>query len=81
MRRFSPAGYQRRHGATEDVETGEALDVRRGKPVEETAAITVRGKASGDIGVADRVAVLRMGVQQNTPGGKGPDRWVLRSST
>jgi hypothetical protein len=44
MRRFSPAGYQRRHGATEDVETGEALDVRRGKPVEETAAITVSGK-------------------------------------
>ncbi|MGH8132493.1 MAG: hypothetical protein ACRETG_13520 [Steroidobacteraceae bacterium] len=35
MRRFSPAGYQRRQGATEDVETGEALDVRRGKPVEE----------------------------------------------
>jgi hypothetical protein len=44
MRRFSPAGYQRRHGVTEDVETGEALDVRRGKPVEETLAITVSGK-------------------------------------
>jgi hypothetical protein len=44
MRRFSPAGYQRRHGATEDVETGEALDVRRGKLVEEAAAITVSGK-------------------------------------
>jgi hypothetical protein len=44
MRRFSPAGYQRRHGAIEDVETGEALDVRRGKPVEEAPAITLNGK-------------------------------------
>jgi hypothetical protein len=44
MRRFSPAGYQRRHGVKEDVETGEALDVRRGKLVEETPAITVSGK-------------------------------------
>ncbi|HWB82589.1 MAG TPA: IS4 family transposase [Bryobacteraceae bacterium] len=44
MRRLSPAGYQRRHGATEDVETGEALDARRGKPVEEAAAITASGK-------------------------------------
>jgi len=44
MRRFSPAGYQRRHDATEDVETGETLDARRGKPVEEIPAITVSGK-------------------------------------
>jgi hypothetical protein len=44
MRRFSPAGYQRRHGVKEDVETGEALDVRRGKLVEEAWAITVSGK-------------------------------------
>ncbi len=44
MRRFSPAGYQRRQGANEDVETGETLDVRRGKPVEEATAITVSGK-------------------------------------
>ena len=77
MRRFSPAGYQRRQGANEDVETGEALDVRRGKLVEETLAITLNGKGRGrDIRVADRVAVLLMGVQQNAPGGKGPDRWV-----
>jgi len=27
-----------------------------------------------DIRVADRVAVLMMGVQQNAPGGMGPDR-------
>ena len=44
MRRFSPAGYQRRQGANEDVETGETLDVRRGKPVEETSVITLNGK-------------------------------------
>jgi hypothetical protein len=44
MRRFSPAGYQRRQGANEDVETGEALDVRRGKLVEETSVITLNGK-------------------------------------
>ena len=47
MRRFSPAGYQRRQGATEDVETGETLDARRGKPVEETLAITLNGKGWG----------------------------------
>ncbi len=44
MRRFSPAGYQRRHGVTEDVETGETFDARRGKLVEEMPAITVSGK-------------------------------------
>jgi hypothetical protein len=44
MRRFSPAGYQRRQGANEDVETGEGLDVRRGNPVEETSVITLNGK-------------------------------------
>ena len=47
MRRLSPAGYQRRQGANEDVETGEALDVRRGNPVEETSAITLNGKGRG----------------------------------
>jgi hypothetical protein len=47
MRRFSPAGYQRRQGANEDVETGETLDVRRGNPVEETLAITLNGKGRG----------------------------------
>ena len=35
MRRFSPAGYQRRHGVKEDVETGEALGARRRNLVEE----------------------------------------------
>ena len=28
--------------------------------------------------VADRVVLLMIGVQQNAPGGKGPDRWVFR---
>jgi len=45
MRRFSPAGYQRRQGVKEDVETGEALDVRGGKLLEEASAITVSGKS------------------------------------
>ena len=44
MRQFSPAGYQRRHGVKDDVETGEALGARRRNPVEEMLAITVSGK-------------------------------------
>ena len=44
MRRFSPAGYQRRHGEKENVETGEALGVRRRNLVEEATAITAGGK-------------------------------------
>jgi hypothetical protein len=43
-RTFSPAGYQRRHGGKDDVETGEALDARRGKIAEERSAITASGK-------------------------------------
>ena len=43
-RQFSPAGYQRRHGVKDDVETGEALGARRRNPVEEMLAITVSGK-------------------------------------
>jgi len=44
MRQISPAGYQRRHGVKEDVETGEALGARRRNLVEEMPAITVSGK-------------------------------------
>jgi hypothetical protein len=44
MRRLSPAGSQRRHGEKENVETGEALGVRRRNLVEETTAITASGK-------------------------------------
>ncbi len=44
IRQLSPAGYQRRHGVKEDVETGEALGARRRKLVEEMPAITASGK-------------------------------------
>jgi hypothetical protein len=44
MRRLSPAGYQRRHGGKVNVETGEALGVRRRNLAEEVSAITVSGK-------------------------------------
>jgi len=39
-----PAGYQRRHGVKDDVETGEALGARRRNLVEEIPAITASGK-------------------------------------
>jgi len=74
IRQLSPAGYQRRHGVKDGVETGEALGARRRNLVEEMPAITVSGNAGIGTRVADRVAVLLMGVQQNAPGGKGPDR-------
>jgi hypothetical protein len=44
IRRFSPAGYQRRHDAKDDVETGEALEARRRKLAEEMSTITASGK-------------------------------------
>jgi hypothetical protein len=44
IRQLSPAGYQRRHGVKDDVETGETLGARRRNPVEEMPAITVGGK-------------------------------------
>jgi len=44
IRQLSPAGYQRRHGVKDDVETGEALGARRRKLVEEMPAITSNGK-------------------------------------
>jgi hypothetical protein len=43
-RQLSPAGYQRRHGVKDDVETGEALGARRRNLVEEMPAITASGK-------------------------------------
>jgi hypothetical protein len=42
------------------------------KLVEEVPTITVSGKCRHT--VTDRVVILSMGVQQNAPGGKGPDR-------
>jgi len=44
MRQLSPAGYQRRHGVKDDVETGEALGARRRNLAEEMPAITLNGK-------------------------------------
>jgi hypothetical protein len=44
IRQLSPAGYQRRHGVKEDVETGETLGARRRNLVGEMPAITVSGK-------------------------------------
>lgn len=44
MRQPSPAGYQRRHGVKDDVETGEALGARRRNLAEEMPAITSNGK-------------------------------------
>ncbi|KAE8753363.1 hypothetical protein FSO04_45615 [Paraburkholderia madseniana] len=46
MRQLSPAGYQRRHGVKDNVETGEALGTRRRNPVEEMHAITASGKCA-----------------------------------
>ena len=43
-RRLSPAGYQRRHGVKDDVETGEALGARRRNLAGEMSAITSNGK-------------------------------------
>ena len=44
IRCFSPAGYQRRHGTKDYVETGEALDARRRNLDEEFWPITLMGK-------------------------------------
>ena len=43
-RRFSPAGYQRRHGMKDYVSTGEALGTRRRNLVDEAYLITLNGK-------------------------------------
>jgi len=57
-RRLSPAGYQRRHGVKEDVETGETFGARRRKLVEEMTAIGVDGQKFSDIEPAGRLAFL-----------------------
>lgn len=44
VRYFSPAGYQRRHGAKDYAETGEALGARRRNLDEESLPITLNGK-------------------------------------
>jgi hypothetical protein len=47
QRRFSPAGYQRRHGAKGERATGEVRGVRRRKLAAEAWPITVSGKWLG----------------------------------
>ena len=75
IRQLSPAGYQRRHGEKEDVETGEALGARRRNLAEEMPCYNREWEMQAvGIRVADRVVLPLMGVQQNAPGGKGPDR-------
>ena len=47
-------------------------------PAEEVVPITVSGKwKRRRQGVGSGHMVLAMGVQQNAPGGKGPDRWRI----
>jgi len=66
IRRPSPAGYQRWHGTTDYVSTGETLGVRRRNLVEEAVPITASGKwerrhQGGGLGcsTADRCAAKR----------------------
>jgi hypothetical protein len=64
MRQLSPAGYQRRHGVKDDVETGEALGARRRNLVEEMLAITVSGKC----GQACHGGTLSRWLEKGRPG-------------
>ena len=76
IRRFSPAGYQRWHGAKGYVSTGEALGVRRRNLVEETRPITASGKWTvrhqgdgSDCSTVDRRAAKRAGREGSGPVG------------
>ncbi len=44
LRGLPPAGYQRRHGMKDNVETGEAFGARRRNLADQVPAITVSGK-------------------------------------
>ena len=72
---FSPAGYQRRHDAKVNILTGEALDLRGRKLLEEVVPITLNGKwnerdQGGGSGrsTEDRRAAKRVGRE-----GPGPE--------
>ncbi len=73
-RQLSPAGYQRRHGVKDDVETGETLGARRRNLVEEMSAITVSGKCwhrhQGD--GSGRSTVDRRAAKRASREGPGP---------
>ena len=74
-RRSSPAGYQRRHDANDSVSTGETLDARRAKSRRRGTSYNREWEMEARRqGVGSGQTVLLMGVQQNAPGGKGPDR-------
>ncbi len=74
MRQLSPAGYQRRHGVKDDVETGEALGARRRNLVEEMLAITVSGKCRHrhQGGGSDHSTVDGRAVKRDRREGSGP---------
>ena len=72
---FSPAGYQRRHDTKVNISTGEALDLRGRKLLEEVVPITSNGKwnerdQGGGSGCStkDRRAAKRVGRE-----GPGPE--------
>ena len=72
---FSPAGYQRRHDTKVNISTGEALDLRGRKLLEEVDPITSNGKwnerdQGGGSGCSteDRRAAKRVGRE-----GPGPE--------
>ena len=75
------SGGPRRRGISGDMMRTTACQLERPStpggrnPAEETLPITVSGKwKSRRQGVGSGQTVLLMGVQQNAPGGKGPDR-------
>jgi hypothetical protein len=73
-RQLSPAGYQRRHGVKDDVETGETLGARRRNLVEEMLAITVSGKCRHrhQGGGSDRSTVDGRAAKRARREGSGP---------
>jgi hypothetical protein len=78
IRQLSPAGYQRRHGVKDDVETGEALGAGRRNLVEEMPAITVSGKCGHRRQGGGSGAVPLMGCSKTCPEGRTRTGEVLR---
>jgi hypothetical protein len=74
MRQLSPAGYQRRHGVKDHVETGETLGARRRNLVEEVSVITVSGKCRHrhQGGGSDRSTVDGRAAKRARREGSGP---------
>jgi hypothetical protein len=72
-RQFSPAGYQRRHGEKDDVETGEALHPMKKSHRGDHLYNRDREVRVVGVRVAERIVVPEICVQQNTRGGKDPN--------